>query len=67
MGHDGAKGLLDMRKSGARTIGQDEESSVVYGMPKAAFNIGAVEKQLPIEDIPKILYTLCFNSVCKTD
>lgn len=58
MGYDGAKGLLEMRKQGARTIGQDEASSVVYGMPKVAFNIGAVEKQASLEDIPHLLYKL---------
>lgn len=67
MGYDGAKGLLAMRKKGARTIGQDEKSSVVYGMPKAAFNMGAVEKQLSLEDIPKMLYALCSNPVCKAN
>ncbi len=51
MGYDGAKGLLAMRRKGARTIGQDEASSVVYGMPKVAYNIGAVEKQVPLEYI----------------
>jgi two-component system chemotaxis response regulator CheB len=58
MGYDGAKGLLAMRRKGARTIGQDEKSSVVYGMPKVAFNIGAVEKQSPIEDIPRLIYSM---------
>lgn len=52
MGKDGADGLLKMRKNGAYTIGQDEKSSVVYGMPMVAFNIGAVQKQLPLERIP---------------
>lgn len=51
MGYDGAKGLLSMRQKGAKTIGQDEESSIVYGMPKVAFNIGAVEKQAPLDKI----------------
>ncbi len=51
MGYDGAKGLLSMRKSGAYTIGQDESSSVVYGMPKVAFNIGAVSRQQSLERI----------------
>lgn len=51
MGADGAKGLLEMRKLGAHTIGQDEQSSVVYGMPRAAFERGAVEKVLPLSDI----------------
>lgn len=57
MGYDGAKGLLAMKRRGARTIGQDERSSVVYGMPKAAFNIGAVEKQASLEDIPQLIYS----------
>jgi two-component system chemotaxis response regulator CheB len=57
MGSDGAKGLLAMRKKGARTIGQDEESSVVYGMPKVAYDIGAVEKQLPIGGIAQAIIT----------
>lgn len=56
MGYDGAKGLLSMRRKGARTIGQNEASSVVYGMPKVAFDVGAVEKQVPLEKIPE---TLC--------
>ena len=45
MGRDGAQGLKAMREQGARTVGQDCASSVVYGMPKAAFELGAVEKQ----------------------
>ncbi len=44
MGRDGARGLLNMRKAGAFTIGQDEDSSVVYGMPRAAADMGAVMK-----------------------
>jgi two-component system chemotaxis response regulator CheB len=52
MGYDGAKGLLAMRRRGARTIGQDEITSVVYGMPKVAFDIGAVEKQVALSKIP---------------
>ena len=58
MGYDGAKGLLSMRRKGARTIGQDEESSVVYGMPKVAFNIGAVEKQATLQQIPRLIYSI---------
>lgn len=55
MGYDGAKGLLAMRRRGARTIGQDEKSSVVYGMPKVAYEIGAVEIQSDLHDISQIL------------
>lgn len=52
MGSDGAKGLLAMHKKGARTIGQDERTSVVYGMPKVAYDIGAVDRQVRLEEIP---------------
>jgi two-component system chemotaxis response regulator CheB len=55
MGADGAKGLLEMKKAGAYTIGQDKETCVVYGMPMVAFNIGAVTKQAPLQAIPKML------------
>ena len=55
MGKDGAVGLLNMKKAGAYTIGQDKRTSAVYGMPMAAFNIGAVMVQAPIEDISEIL------------
>ena len=51
MGGDGAEGLLHMRQAGAFTIGQDKESSVVYGMPMVAFNRGAVARQLPLDKI----------------
>jgi two-component system chemotaxis response regulator CheB len=52
MGSDGAKGLLEIRQAGARTIGQNEASCVVFGMPKEAANIGAVEKLVPLNRIP---------------
>ncbi len=55
MGRDGADGLLQMRKAGAYTIGQDKESSVVYGMPMVAYNIGAVQIQASCENIASIL------------
>ena len=58
MGQDGAKGLLDMRRAGARTIGQDEKSCVVYGMPKAAYDIGAVMWQVALENIASKIYYL---------
>jgi two-component system, chemotaxis family, protein-glutamate methylesterase/glutaminase len=48
MGRDGAEGLLKMRQAGALTFGQDEGSCVVYGMPKAAKSLGAVQRELPI-------------------
>jgi len=52
MGGDGARGLLAMRHAGAMTLGQDEASSVVYGMPKVAYELGSVIKQLPLSKIP---------------
>tara|TARA_Y100001958_G_C21219727_1_gene545127 strand:- start:179 stop:1567 length:1389 start_codon:yes stop_codon:yes gene_type:complete len=55
MGADGAKGLLKMKEAGAFTIGQDEDSCVVYGMPRAAADIGAVEKVLPLGKIAEFL------------
>ncbi|HLH11631.1 MAG TPA: chemotaxis response regulator protein-glutamate methylesterase [Methylovirgula sp.] len=51
MGRDGAEGLKAMRQAGARTIGQDRATSLVYGMPRVAFELGAVEKQVPLERI----------------
>lgn len=60
MGYDGAKGLMAMKRKGAITIGQDEKSCVVYGMPKVAFNIGAVGKQVPLVNIASSIYSsLC--------
>ncbi len=58
MGGDGAKGLLAMRQAGARTIGQDESTCVVYGMPKVAFDMGAVEYQEKLDDIAKRTYMI---------
>jgi two-component system, chemotaxis family, protein-glutamate methylesterase/glutaminase len=51
MGRDGAEGLLKMRQSGCHTLGQNRETCVVYGMPKAAFEIGAVCQELPLDQI----------------
>lgn len=53
MGKDGAQGMLRMRQAGARTLGQDEASCVVYGMPREAFMIGAVEEQYPLDELAK--------------
>ncbi len=58
MGGDGAKGLLAMRNAGARTIGQDESTCVVYGMPKVAYDIRAVEFQEKLPDIAKRTYSI---------
>lgn len=53
MGDDGAAGLLEMRKAGAQTVGQDEASCVVYGMPKEAVKRGAVAKVVPLDAIAR--------------
>ena len=58
MGRDGAQGLKDMRDAGARTLGQDEASCVVYGMPRCALEAGAVERQAPIDKIGRQILTL---------
>lgn len=58
MGMDGARGLLAMKKKGARTIGQDEETSIIYGMPRAAFDLGAVEKQVSLAAIPQTVFSI---------
>lgn len=58
MGADGAKGLKAMRDAGARTIGQDEFSCIVYGMPKVAFEAGGVEKQMRLDNITSELINL---------
>jgi two-component system chemotaxis response regulator CheB len=58
MGNDGAKGLLNMRQSGARTVAEDESSAVVFGMPKEAIDIDAAEKVAPLSDIAKTMVKL---------
>jgi two-component system chemotaxis response regulator CheB len=59
MGRDGARGLAAMRKAGARTFGQDEATSVVYGMPRAAFELGAVERQAPLGELSRLVLEAC--------
>lgn len=58
MGRDGAQGLLALRKAGARTLGQDEASCVVYGMPRTAFELGAVEKQVSLSSMGQSILDL---------
>lgn len=59
MGKDGAQGLLHMRQAGARTFAQDEASCVVYGMPREAFMIGAVDEVVGLEDMARRVLTFC--------
>jgi two-component system chemotaxis response regulator CheB len=63
MGSDGAEGLLAMRRAGARTLGQSEPSCVVYGMPRAAFAAGAVEKEMSLSALPEAILAACRNPV----
>jgi two-component system chemotaxis response regulator CheB len=55
MGRDGAQGLKILQAAGARTLAQDEASCVVYGMPKAAVELGAVDRQVSLEDLPQAI------------
>lgn len=59
MGRDGAEGMLALRRAGARTLGQDAATAVVYGMPRAALEIGAVEQQLPLDRIGPEILRIC--------
>ncbi|SEI79172.1 two-component system, chemotaxis family, response regulator CheB [Sphingomonas sp. OV641] len=59
MGADGAEGLRAMRDAGARTLGQSRESCVVYGMPRAAFGLGAVQKELSLSAMPEAILAAC--------
>ena len=59
MGKDGAKGMLAMRNAGAATFGQDEATCVVYGMPRAAFEIGAVRRQAPLGKLAGLVLDQC--------
>ena len=62
MGRDGAQGLLAMRKAGCPTLGQDEATALIYGMPRAAFEIGAVESQHGLFDIPDAILAVCASA-----
>jgi two-component system, chemotaxis family, protein-glutamate methylesterase/glutaminase len=59
MGKDGAQGMLALRKAGAKTMGESEASCIVYGMPRAAFELGGVEKEYHLRDIPREILTRC--------
>ena len=59
MGRDGAEGLLELRRAGAVTIGQNEATSVVYGMPRAAWELGAVQHQVGLNDVAATILRAC--------
>ena len=62
MGADGAQGMLRMKEGGAKTIAQDEASCVVFGMPKEAIRLGAVDRVVPLELIPQEIIRFINNS-----
>lgn len=59
MGKDGSEGMVQLRQAGATTIGQDEASSLIYGMPRVAFERGAVQRQYPLHDIADAILNAC--------
>jgi len=63
MGNDGSAGLLEMKRGGAETIAQNEESCVVFGMPKEAIGVGAVNYVLPLERIATRILELSLSTV----
>jgi two-component system chemotaxis response regulator CheB len=63
MGRDGADGLLELRRVGATTLGQDEESSLIYGMPRVAFERGAVMHQRPLSQVAGAIIDACDDRV----
>jgi two-component system chemotaxis response regulator CheB len=65
MGDDGAQGLLALRQSGGATFAQDESTSVVYGMPQAAFACGAARSQLALEQVAPAILSLCRKAASK--
>jgi two-component system chemotaxis response regulator CheB len=61
MGDDGARGMSELRAAGAFTVAQDEESCVVFGMPKEAIALGAVEQVVPLGAIARTVLDACEN------
>ncbi len=61
MGDDGAKGLREMKEAGARTFAQDEKSCIVFGMPHEAIKIGAAERVVPLDALPREIIKLCIQ------
>lgn len=63
IGCDGAAGLLEMKHQGALTLGQDEKSCIVYGMPKSAYECGAVDRQIPLEGMALAISALVHRKI----
>ena len=59
MGKDGAEGLLELRQAGAATLGQNEESSLIYGMPRVAFERGGVMRQYALAQMADAILDAC--------
>ncbi len=59
MGHDGAKGLSSIKRRGGRTLAEDRSTCVVWGMPRAAVETGAVDEVLPLDEIPEAIVRAC--------
>ncbi len=64
IGADGAKGMLTLQQRGFKTIAQDEQSSIVYGMPKRALEMGAAQQVLSIDEIIKAIQQEVYENVC---
>ena len=62
MGKDGAVELAEMRKQGAWTLGQDEKSAIVYGMPRVAWELGAVQKQVALDKMAEEISSLAISN-----
>jgi two-component system, chemotaxis family, protein-glutamate methylesterase/glutaminase len=67
MGKDGAQGLYEMRQAGAATLGQDEKTSLIYGMPRAAFEKGAVGRQVPLDKMATAILAACTDGTGSPD
>jgi two-component system chemotaxis response regulator CheB len=59
MGKDGAEGMVRLRQAGAVTLGQDEASSLIYGMPRVAFERGGVQRQYALNDMAGAILDAC--------
>ena len=64
MGQDGAQGMLALKKCGAYTIAQNQESSLVFGMPKAAIQLNAATEIISLEQIPKAIVSKLLSMNC---
>lgn len=66
MGSDGAQGMRKLKQAGAATLAQNEETCVVYGMPRAAVELGVVDQVLPLERIPLALLRAAQSRIAGT-